>query len=152
MGTISARNSMRRSSHSGDDGANVNFIISDPRNRTSAGQRCYRPVTLTDIYPTVADMAGVELPDARIKGNNLTRLLADPKLAWAAPAHSTYQDVSNNMVRTDRYKLIRYGNDNEAVELYDMQEDPEEFKNLAGNPEQESNEAKLKALLDTAIE
>jgi arylsulfatase A-like enzyme len=134
-----------------DDGANVNFIISDPRNRATAGQRCYRPVTLTDIYPTVADMAGVELPDARIKGHNLTPLLADPNRAWAAPAHSTYQAVSNNMLRTDRYKLIRYGNDNKAVELYDMQEDPEEFNNLAGKPEQESNEAKLKTLLDAVI-
>ncbi len=134
-----------------DDGANVNFIISDPRNRNNAGKRCRRPVTLTDIYPTVAAVAGVGLPDARIRGNDLTPLLSDPSRAWATPAHSTYQEVSNNMVRTDRYKLIRYGNDNEAVELYDMQADPEEFTNLAGKPEQESTEANLKTLLDEAI-
>ncbi len=135
-----------------DDGANVNFFISDPRHRQSDGKKCYRPVTLTDIYPTVVKMAGVALPDARIRGNDLEPLLADPSQAWAAPAHTTYQDVTHNMIRTDRFKLIRYGNDNSSVELYDMQKDPEEFDNLAGEPEQQSTESKMKQLIDAAIQ
>jgi arylsulfatase A-like enzyme len=134
-----------------DDGANVNFMIADPRHRENAGKRCYRPVTLTDIYPTVAKMADVELPDRRIRGNDLGPLLADPDRAWPAPAHCTYQDVANNMVRTERFKLIRYGNDNDSVELYDMQQDPEEFHNLAGQRDHGSTEAKMKQLIDAAI-
>jgi arylsulfatase A-like enzyme len=135
-----------------DDGANVNFMIADPRNRQSAGKRCFRPVTLTDIYPTVAQMAAARLPDRRIRGNDLGPLLADPDRAWPAPAHCTYQDVAHNMVRSDRFKLIRYGNDNSSVELYDMKEDPEEFHNLAGGTEHESTKAKMIQLIEAAIQ
>lgn len=133
-----------------DDGANVNFIVVDPRFKASAGKRCDRPVTLTDIYPTVAAMANVELPDPRITGSDLSPLLEDPARSWAPPAQSTYQQVTNNMVRTDRYKLIRYANDNEAIELYDMQADPEEFHNLANSADHQSTKVKLIELLDAA--
>lgn len=37
-------------------------------------------------------------------------------------------------VRTDRYKLIHFYNDIDTWELYDLQEDPSEMKNLYGQP------------------
>lgn len=135
-----------------DDGAQVNFIISDPRHKQQFGKRCRRPVTLTDIFPTVAAMAGLDLPDPRACGTNLEPLLADPDRAWVPPAQSTYQDVTHNMIRSERYKLIRYHNDNEAIELYDMQADPEEFHNLANLPEHRSTQAKLIEMLDQALQ
>ncbi len=134
-----------------DDGANVNFIISDPRYPDAAGRRCDRPVTLTDIFPTVVSMAGLESPDARVRGTSLEPLLADPDREWDVPAHSTYQDVGNNMLRTDRFKLIRYGNDNQAVELYDMKTDPDEYHNLADQKEYESTKAELIKRLETRL-
>ena len=134
-----------------DDGARVNFLISDPRHPQSAGKCCTRPVTLTDIFPTVAAMAGLDMPDPRIQGTDLEPLLENPDRAWAPAAQSTYQSVAHNMIRTERYKLIRYDDNNEAIELYDMQEDPEEFENLAGQPNLQSTQAKLIRMLDEAL-
>jgi len=135
-----------------DAGAHVNLLIRDPRNRQSAGQKCYRPVTLTDLYPTVAKLAGVALPSPRITGSELTPLLENPQAKRSAPAHSTYQEVTHNMVRTDRYKLIRYEDDDQQIELYDMQRDPEEFENLAGRESVKQVEQELKEVLKKSLE
>ncbi len=135
-----------------DAGARVNFIIKDPRRSQSVGIRCYRPVTLIDIYPTVAAMAGLPLPDERITGHDLSPLLDDPRAAWNIPAHTTYQDVSNNMVRMEKYKLIQYKDGPTVRELYDMEDDPEEFQNLAGNSEYGEIESSMEAILSVALQ
>ena len=115
-----------------DDGSRVNFLIRDPRYPEAAGQRCFRPVSLVDIYPTVTAMAGLELPDPRISGRDLTPLLMEPAGEWTGYAHTTLRGVFNNMLRVDRWKLIRYQNNNSSLELYDMVADPEEYHNLTG--------------------
>ena len=132
-----------------DDGANVNFIVSDPRFPSSAGKRCDHPVTLTDIYPTVVAMAGLDLPSDRIRGADLGPLLADPGAGAMTAARSTYKSVKHNMLRTARYKVIRYDDDPKQVELYDMRADPEEYNNLADRPEHASTKAKLLEQLDS---
>lgn len=134
-----------------DDAAMVNFIIADPRRRENAGALCYRPVTLTDIYPTLANMAGVSLPDPRINGADLAPLLNDPMADWSRPAHTTFRSVHFNQVRTERFKLIRYGTDNTELELYDLDHDPEEFSNLAGRTEWVSQQTEMLQILEAAI-
>jgi len=37
-------------------------------------------------------------------------------------------------VRTQRYKLIHFYNDIDEWELYDLKNDPDELKNVHGNP------------------
>ena len=133
-----------------DDANQVNFFIKDPRNPQSAGQMCFRPVSLIDIYPTVMAMAGLKLPDDRITGHDLTPLLKDPKAAWHIPAQSTYGQVNNNMIRTERHKLIQY--EDGSREIYDIPADPEEFNNLAGKPSIAKTEAALEKLHRIAIE
>ncbi len=135
-----------------DAGARVNFVIKDPRRSQSAGVRCYRPVSLIDIYPTVAAMAGLSLPDARITGHDLNPLLDDPRAVWNIPAHTTYQDVSNNMVRMEKYKLIQYKDGASVRELYDMEDDPEEFRNLAGESDYGEVESSMEEILSVALE
>jgi arylsulfatase A-like enzyme len=51
-------------------------------------------------------------------------------------------------IRTRRYKLIHFYNDIDAWELYDLQSDPHELRNLYGQPAYAKLTARLKAELD----
>ncbi len=140
-----------------NDGSRVPFIIKDPRFPQSAGMRSHAPVSLMDIYPTVASVAGLELPDSRITGSDLSPLLADPTLGRDDPVLVTYQrnlniDEYDHTVRKGRYKLIylpRGGQ--EHVELYDVARDPQEYYNLAGLPEYADVEASMMEVLKEAL-
>ena len=133
-----------------DDAAQVNFFIKDPRYPQNAGKQCYEPVGLIDIYPTIMQLAGLELPSERITGHDLTPLLKDPDSKRAIPAQSTYQHVENNMIRMQQHKLIVYTDG--SRELYDMHKDPEEFDNLAGQSSHTRVERHMKQIHDIAIE
>jgi arylsulfatase A-like enzyme len=91
------------------------------------GSRSSRAVSLMDIYPTLAELAGFASP-AYIEGQSLVPLLQDPDMEWDRPAVSTYPYNSHAVVN-DRYRYIRYADGSE--ELYDFVEDPGEWHNLA---------------------
>ena len=56
-------------------------------------------------------------------------------------------DPGNESLRTDRWRYIRYADGSE--ELYDHNNDPHEWTNLANNPEHAGKLAKLRALAPT---
>ncbi|NQT40485.1 MAG: sulfatase-like hydrolase/transferase, partial [Planctomycetes bacterium] len=94
---------------------------------TKPGQRCSRPASLLDIYPTLVELCG--LPSrGDIEGTSLVPWLRDPAAAKEEPAITTW-GPGNHAVRTDRWRYIHYHNGDE--ELYDHQADPDEFTNLA---------------------
>lgn len=95
--------------------------------RMGAGGRCSRPVQLLDIYPTLIDLCG--LPEKKdIAGHSLVPLMKDPDRSWDYPALTSHHP-GNHAVRTERWRYIRYANGDE--ELYDHDNDPHEWKNLA---------------------
>jgi len=97
---------------------------------TRPGARVDRPVTLVDVYPTLADLAGLT-EEAGLEGLSLRPLLEDPEADWDRPALTTYLR-GNHAVRTERWSYIRYADGSE--ELYDRRQDPREWVNLAGRP------------------
>ncbi len=66
------------------------------------------------------------------QGQSLQPLIEQPNAKWAQPVLTTY-GRNNHAIRTGRYRYIRYENGSE--ELYDHQEDPNEWDNLADQPE-----------------
>ncbi len=94
---------------------------------TRPGTRCERTVSLLDIYPTLADLCGLPVGE-QLEGDSLRPLLADPAAAWDRPAVTTY-GRNNHAVRSERWRYIRYSDGTE--ELYDHQQDPMEWTNLA---------------------
>lgn len=108
----------------------VPFIVVAP-GTARAGAVCGRPVSLLDLYPTLAELAGLP-PPPHLDGQSLVPLLRDPAAAWERPAVMTYQR-GNHAVRSERWRYIRYAGGDE--ELYDHDADPREWTNLASRPE-----------------
>jgi choline-sulfatase len=101
------------------------------------------PVSLIDLYPTLIDLCG--LPEREsLDGQSLTPLLRDPLQSTGRSVVTTFQ-TSNFSVRSDRYRLIHYRDGSE--ELYDLQVDPHEFRNLAGEASVASVQSALSAMI-----
>jgi arylsulfatase A-like enzyme len=93
----------------------------------AGGARCERPAELLDLYPTLAELAGLPAKDG-IEGHSLTPQLREAKAERKWPAITTHNQ-NNHAVRTERWRYIRYADGSE--ELYDRATDPNEWTNLA---------------------
>lgn len=107
----------------------IPFIVVAPR-ITKPGSHCETPIDLTVIYPTLLELAGLE-PDSESDGNSIVPLLKNPESEWNRPALMTY-GRGNHAVRSRDWRYIRYADGSE--ELYDHRTDPNEWKNLASDP------------------
>lgn len=98
------------------------------------GSLCDRTVSLADVYPTLLDLCGLPQPpqSKMFMGKSIVPLLKNPRAAWDRPVLSTY-GFNNHSVRGQRWRYTRYANGDE--ELYDHDNDPNEWTNLAANPE-----------------
>ncbi|MBL9115931.1 MAG: sulfatase [Verrucomicrobiaceae bacterium] len=105
---------------------------------------CTQAVSLLDLYPTFADLAGLKHP-SHLDGESLVPLIEDPTAVRAKPAVTTSDggEKASYSARTDRWRYIRYSDGSE--ELYDHQADPEEWNNLASLPEHTSVKSDLAA-------
>jgi len=118
----------------------VPLIVSWP-GHLQEGLRSDALVELTDIVPTLLQLAGLPIP-TNVQGLSLVSILtgrADPSEhrefvrceyhdALARP-HASHA----NMIFDGRYKLVVY-HGQDIGELYDLDEDPHEFHNLWGAP------------------
>ncbi len=119
--------------------------------RTKAGTSTRALVEFVDVYPTLAEAAGLPLTDG-LEGTSLLPLADDPARPWKSAAFSQYPrpgDLMGYAMKTDRYRYVewkkRKTGATEAVELYDHTTDPGENVNVAGKPE---NAATVKELGD----
>ena len=112
---------------------------------TAAGSRSAEPVSLLDLYPTLAELAGLE-PPSHLQGHSLMPLLQDPSAEWPHVAITTHL-FGNHAVRTRFHRYIRYADGGE--ELYDHREDPQEWHNLASSPDHAELKKRLAGLLPT---
>lgn len=96
----------------------------------NAGARCSRPAELLDIYPTLVELCGVPTRDD-LEGHSLGPQLRDATAPREWPAITSHNQ-GNHAVRSDRWRYIHYADGTE--ELYDIQEDPREWRNLATDP------------------
>lgn len=93
------------------------------------GAVCRRPAELLDIYPTLAELAGLPRPDG-LDGRSLLPQLKDAGAPRPWPAITT-SNRGNHAVRGERWRYIRYADGSE--ELYDHEADPNEWTNRAGD-------------------
>ena len=119
-----------------EEATRIPFIISAPGYDPAT---CSRPVSLIDLYPTLNDLCNLP-PDESHDGTSLRPLLADPETERKHPAIIQFKP-GNVAVRSDRFRYIRYRNGSE--EFYDLESDPYEWTNLAGDPSAAKQKAQL---------
>jgi iduronate 2-sulfatase len=131
------------------------LIIRDPRARGN-GRPSPAIVELVDIFPTLADLAGIAAPRG-LAGRTLKPLLDEPTTAWEGNAFSQVlrpnngQPVMGRSVRTERWRYTEWGGGAAGAELYDHERDPHEFVNLATDPAHAPTRARLRTLFENRI-
>jgi choline-sulfatase len=112
-----------------DNGTRVPLIFAGPG--VKSGQRCTQPAELLDIYPTLVDLAKLTKRND-LEGVSLLPQLQDASTVRDRPAITSHNQ-GNHGIRSERWRYIRYADGSQ--ELYDMQNDPREWNNLANKPE-----------------
>jgi N-acetylglucosamine-6-sulfatase len=127
-----------------EEGIRSPFVFRYPR-RVKPGTQIDDLVLALDIAPTCIELAG-GTPGPQIQGMSLLPLMDGQRAGWRHSLMCEYFSenampwligMSYKAVRTDRYKLIHWVNRGEAGELdelYDLDRDPYEMKNLIDDP------------------
>jgi len=118
------------------------LIIYDPRETAAHRNRNENAMTLNiDFAPTMLDLAGLT-PPAGMQGRSLLPLVRGERPAdWRTEFFYEHHFGAKALppsegVRTERWSYIRWVNESPVIEeLYDVQADPLEGHNLAGEPE-----------------
>ena len=119
-----------------EGGIRVPLLISYP-GMQHAGEICDVPAISMDYYPTLLELAGMDPdPGQHIDGKSILPYLEDPQgeanrtLVWHFPHYHGSAWRPGSAIRDGNWKLIEFYEDN-AVELYDLENDLEERVDLA---------------------
>jgi uncharacterized sulfatase len=112
------------------------------------GKTCARTVEFVDLYPTLADRAGLTPPPG-YEGVSLKDLLADPAAAHDRPAFTQvhHPGAVGHAVRTERWRYVEWDQGKQGSQLYDHEADPHELKNLADDPKYAGTVEELRRLV-----
>jgi iduronate 2-sulfatase len=116
-----------------------------------------RTVEMLDIYPTLVELCDLPQPKHKLEGKSLAPLLENPMATRDRPAYSQIQrgtdqkdahpPLMGRSVRTERWRYTEWDDGNAGSELYDHENDPHEYKNLAKDEDRRKTVAELKKLL-----
>jgi iduronate 2-sulfatase len=119
------------------------------------------PVAHVDLFPTLAELAGVT-PPKNLQGQSLVPMLKNPATTgrgWALTQVTRGGGAGANAaprffgysLRTPRWRYTEWDEGRKGRELYDHDSDPREITNLATLPAQAATIADLAAQLHAAV-
>jgi choline-sulfatase len=146
--------------HCGYDPAIRVPLIVRPPGVTKPGSQPRALVQSIDLVPTMLDLCDLQIP-SRVQGRSLAPILRGQTDRHRDQLFIEYSENAEGYVRTDRWKFIycagnRARQDGYAtanptpgrtIRLFDLQNDPDEFTNLADRPEQSDRVAQFTAAL-----
>lgn len=116
-----------------EESSRVPLIVKVPG---KAPQVCHSFVELIDLYPTLTELAGLQAVD-QIQGKSFAPALDDPDYQAREFAFSvnTWRGTHTFLIRNKKWAFIQYGEaGEEGMELFDMEQDPKQYTNLAQLP------------------
>ncbi|MDT8401515.1 MAG: sulfatase [Bacteroidales bacterium] len=115
------------------------LIIRWPR-EVKPGSRSSQLVQNLDFAETFLDAAGIKAPED-MQGESLLPLLKGGDIEWRDALYYHYYEYpavhmvkKHYGIRTHRYKLIHFYDDIDEWELYDLEKDPDEMRNVYDDP------------------
>ncbi len=131
-----------------ENDTNTALLLSVPGMK-HVGAKTKSLVEFVDVYPTLADLAGLPLP-SHLEGMSFKPLLDAPTRPWKSAAFSQYPrpasagnpsfgPLMGYAMRTERYRFVVWVSRTDhsrvdAIELYDHERDPQENTNIAKVP------------------
>lgn len=132
--------------------ARVPLLIKAPaRFGIDRGTVVEEPVALEDIMPTVLDLAGVGIPDS-VEGKSMLPLMRKEAASWRPYVHIQHcaetmeASLAHHSLTNGREKYIWFAKTGRE-QFFDLQEDPNECRNLIACPKREETIAAWRARL-----
>jgi len=129
-----------------------------------AGARTDALVEFVDVYPTLADVCGLDLPEG-LEGISLKPLLFQPNRSWKRATfsqhprartdnrHRRHGEIMGYAIRTEHHRYVEWRDwetrNIVARELYDYRLDPNEDSSVVDEPDQAAVVQELSQLLST---
>ncbi|MFW5923348.1 MAG: sulfatase-like hydrolase/transferase [Planctomycetota bacterium] len=112
-----------------------------------AGQQSDAYAYHFDIFPTLCDLVGIDVPET-VDGKSLRPVLDDPSHSHRDSLYLAYTGI-HRAVKDDRFKLIEYVVDGRhtMTQLFDLENDPWEMNNLAENDDYADKLSELRDLM-----
>ena len=131
-----------------DVATRVPLLMAAPGVTPARGAACARTVEVINLYRTLADLCGLDVPTG-IEGASMKPLLRDPAATWERPAYTVvqYRGHFGRSVTTDRWHFADWDGGAGGAMLTDLGNDPRELKNLVSQPAQAATVAEMKALI-----
>lgn len=132
-----------------EESARVPLIVAGP-GVPAAGRSTAALAELVDLYPTLAELAGLKSP-GWLAGRSLVPALEDPEASVKQAALTQLRSDSFS-IRTDRFRYTEWQGGKGGAELYDHRKDPGELHNLAGDESQRATVERLSRLLHEKLD
>lgn len=134
--------------HLFEEATRVPFILRAPWLNRTRGRATRQITELVDLYPTIAELAGLTPPPG-LQGASLLPLLKDPDSKdWKKAFAFTISRSGGESIRTHDWRYTQWGFGSKGKELYDLKNDPGGFTNLANKPEYAAQRKRLEEQLD----
>ena len=129
-----------------DESAAVPLIIRMPGKKPAV---CHSLVELLDLYPTLSNLCGLEVPK-HLQGEDISMMMTDPTKEVRSAAFSV--NGKGFLLREQDWAYIAYGKNGQGdEELFDMKQDPKQFTNLAKDPKHAQIIARFQTQMSTKL-
>lgn len=129
------------------DAARIPLIIAAPG--MAKGDKTQSLVESVDIYPTLCDLADIDVP-AYLHGKSIAPILKDPEVVVKSEIFTRFGN--QEAIINNRYAYSQFIDDTGRVKhemLYDLQEDPEQNTSISKYPQYEEIVDGFKLSLET---
>lgn len=123
-----------------EEGTRIPMIVVAP-DTGEPGQVCNQPASTVDLFPTLIELAKLDLPDQSLDGMSLVPWIKTPSKPRSQAA-ITVDEFKHKSARDRRYRYIQYNDGSE--EFYDHLTDPKEWTNQISNPNYSAEIKRLK--------
>ncbi len=123
-----------------EESARIPLVISTPSG--PAGSTSEALAEQIDLYPTLAELSGLDVPE-HVQGKSLAPVIRGEAKGVRRAAYSV--TGNGQLLRTDKWAYIKYRDGSQ--ELYNMENDPRQYRNLADS----ADHADILQRMDAAV-